>query len=144
MSPGAAPGENARTPKRYGLRWYWAWGPVGLISLFSLGAFPLGPLIALPLAGFFGAFLSRRARLWPEILGVANGPAFWLLLSGFELQRNPVRPCPEPVDPYCVSPSASKYLILGLVVAVGALLAYVVVSYFLRPSNDGGSTPVEN
>lgn len=145
MSIGAAPGENAKPSDRYGLRWYWAWGPVGLILFFSLGAFPLGPLIALPLAGLYGVFLSRRARFWPEILGAANGLAFIILFRGFAIRSNPSRPCPEPVDPYCVSPQSSGYLIVGSIVAVGALVAYFVISYFLRPSNKGGmSAPTEN
>lgn len=142
MSTRAALGENANTA-RHGLRWYWAWSPVGLISLFSLGAFPLGPLIALPLAGLYGVFLSKRARFWPEVLGVVNGPALILVLRGLAIQRNPIRPCPEPVDPYCVSPSASKYLILGVIVAAGALVAYFVISYLLNRPTRGASAPTE-
>lgn len=138
MSAGPTAGRDARTD-RYGLRWYWAWAPVGLVLLFSLGAFPVGPLLALPLAALFGLFLSRRARFWPEVLGALNGPASLLLLRGWALTRNPIRPCPVN-DRFCVSPSSSsaKFLILGLAVAMGALVGYFVISHFLKPSSDGG------
>lgn len=132
-----------------GWRWFGAWAIIGglgalaLLSAMSVGLF-LIPLVAI------GAWLvGRRARIWPELLGLVLGAAFLCLAIGWGAQRLPH--CSEERPPFpplqrgetqtysCTDARALPWIVVGSVLAVSGTVAYGAALLLLRTRSRGST-----
>jgi hypothetical protein len=138
-------------PRSAGWKAFVAWALAGALVVFAfLSGFSIG-LFVLPLAGVVLWIVARRTSAWPEVFGVGAGAGALCLLVAF-LNRD-YTPCPE--GPITLAPGQTSFecggadpvpwLVAGVALVAGSVLAYFLLRRFLpRPpgglSLSGGET----
>lgn len=102
------------------------------MSLFTFG------LLVLPIVGLGILLVGSRSRLWPEMLGVAEGPAIGALLIGYS--RLGPRPCPPGSTCGPDNPAWPWLVVAGLLATSGAV-AYGVLARRGRRSVEAATSP---
>lgn len=111
-------------PRAFGWRWFGGWGVIGgsyclaLLLLFFA-------LLVMPIIGLATLVVTTRSRLWPEVLGLALGPAATALIIGY-FRWGP-RPCPEGSTCGPDSP-ALPWFLAGCLLALPVVAAYAVLA----------------
>ncbi len=122
--------------KRGGWRWFAAWAVVGVLGASGvLSAMTVG-LFILPLAGIAAWFVGKRARTWPELLGLTLGAGLLCFGIAYGAHRlpdcNAPRPPPRPLQVgesetfSCDDADGLPWLVAGSVLLGSGMLGYVV------------------
>ena len=122
-------------PRRASWWWFGAWTLVGAVLITgTVGAF--GVLVVfLPVGAAGAAVLVAKGRTWPEAVGVAmGGGALALLVAYLNRDYGGCPPSPSSGTTYpgtrpeiCSGTNPLFWLVLGAVLAVGSVGAFVVL-----------------
>ena len=124
------------TAKRGGWRWFAAWAIVGVLGASAwLNAMTVGVFI-LPLTAIAAWWVGKRARPWPEMLGLTLGAD--LLCFGLAYGADRLPDCNAPRPPLrpleagesqtfsCDDAVALPWLVAGSILGGSSILGYVV------------------
>lgn len=142
MYPGMEGYERMHS-KPYGWVWFGVWAIIGIVgALAILSAMSVG-LFLIPVAGIGAWVVAKRARVWPEVLGLMFGAAAVLLAIAYRASSTPQ--CDDPRPPFpspgpvgelqtytCIDLSPVPFLFVGVVLALLGLGAYVLVRRVMR------------
>lgn len=108
-----------------GWRWFCAWSVIGTTYSCALILLVFGLLIV-PIVGLAAFFVASKSRLWPELVGLAQGPAATALMIAY-FSQGP-RSCPAGAT--CGGPDldARPWLVAGCVLAVASAVAYALLA----------------
>lgn len=115
------------------------WAGYGVVVALSLALIPIS-IILVPLLVLGWINLSKHSRVWPEMLGIADGLAIVALMVGIANLNS--RACADIPDApgkmtssiSCGGASPTPFLVAGIVSAFGGLFGYAVTSYLKRRS----------
>lgn len=121
---GPSAGESSRGGKAFGWRWFFAWGVLGAAYTYALILLVLG-LLAVPIVGLAALLLSSRSRLWPELLGLAQGPAATALMVAYIHRGRGTCPDGSTCGPNL---DARPWLVIGAVLGLSSAVAYAALA----------------